>query len=353
MDFLILPKESWSSLVGKLQKEFRIFGPQAIDDEFIFEELGSSNVMALDYTISILPPKKVITPQYENLFAFDAARGLIAAMYDPEPTIIIGVHTCDLHAINLLDSAFLGGNKDPHYLARRENTTIISIECLTPCSEHSFCKDMGTLSHPERFDLHLTPIGASYAVEIGSTKGEELLKKMDSLRSADEKDTISFDNTLAEKQQSFPNRLSTKAEVLPELFSSNYDSEIWEELGDRCLGCGVCTIVCPTCYCFNVLDEVDFSLSAGTRYRVWDSCQLDEFALTASGVNFRSSQAQRQRHRFFRKYKYQTEAHGIVGCVGCGRCSKDCIVDISPVEVINQLHQQTRVSVNAHRGDQT
>jgi ferredoxin len=322
--------------------DYRLFGPQALNGEYVFGEIDSADGLAIDHTISVLPPKKVINPQKEELLSIDGEKEIIKPIYDNQPTVVLGAHTCDLYSIILLDRAFMRGNPDQHYASRRENTIFVSIECLKPCSEFSFCRDLGTWSHPEEYDLHLTDLGDAYAIDVGSEKGERLIRKFGAIRDAGEQEYKLLNKVLLEKRQQFPYRLLVEADVLPSLFALSYQSEIWEEVGDRCLGCGICTLVCPTCYCFNVLDEVDFSLRSGKRYRLWDSCQLNEFALTASGVDFRGSQAERQRHRFYRKYKYQTEAHGIGGCVGCGRCSKDCIVDISVIEVINQLYSRSR-----------
>ncbi|MCK4726219.1 MAG: 4Fe-4S dicluster domain-containing protein [Anaerolineales bacterium] len=340
MNLKILLKEDWYAWVESICKDYRVYGPMAINGEHTFEEIDSANGLAIDYSISILPLKKVINPQKEDLLSFDIDKESIEPIYDIQPTVVLGAHTCDLYSIVSLDSAFLLGDLDQHYFSRRENTIFVSFECLNPCSGHSFCNDMGTSSHPEEYDFHLTDLYGAYAINVGSEKGKRLIRDFDAIRDAGEDDYRLLNKVLLDKRQRFPLRLQVASDKLPSLFSLNYQSELWDEIGDTCLGCGICTIVCPTCYCFNVLDEVDFSLGSGKRYRVWDSCQLNEFALIAGGVDFRASQTERQRHRFYRKYMYQTEAYGIVGCVGCGRCSKDCIVDISPIEVINQLYSR-------------
>ncbi|PLX94814.1 MAG: hypothetical protein C0621_04945 [Desulfuromonas sp.] len=126
-------------------------------------------------------------------------------------------------------------------------------------------------------------------------------------------------------------------ESLAPLLSEAYDHPIWKEIGDRCLGCGACTLLCPSCYCFNVQDRLDLNLEGGERVRTWDSCQFDQFTKVADGSDFRSHQADRQRHRFFRKYKYLWEKHQRTACVGCGRCSRECLAQISPTEVLNNL----------------
>jgi sulfhydrogenase subunit beta (sulfur reductase) len=120
--------------------------------------------------------------------------------------------------------------------------------------------------------------------------------------------------------------------------AQSYDNPIWDQLAEICLACGQCTLVCPTCFCFNVYDEVELNLQEGERWRRWDSCQLDEFARVAGGENFREHQAARLRHRLMRKGRYLMETYHELGCTGCGRCARSCLVDISPVDVFNELH---------------
>ena len=126
-------------------------------------------------------------------------------------------------------------------------------------------------------------------------------------------------------------------ESLAPLLGGVYDHPLWQEIGERCLGCGACTLLCPSCYCFNVQDRLDLDLTGGERVRTWDSCQFDQFTRVAAGADFRSNQSDRQRHRFFRKYKYLWEKHQRTACVGCGRCSRECLARIAPVEVLNAL----------------
>jgi sulfhydrogenase subunit beta (sulfur reductase) len=97
-------------------------------------------------------------------------------------------------------------------------------------------------------------------------------------------------------------------------------------------------MVCPTCFCFDVQDQVNWDLCSGTRCRQWDGCLLSEFAMVAGGHNFRRQREQRYRHRFYRKGKYLPERCGFVGCIGCGRCVGACVAKIaSPVELYNAL----------------
>ncbi len=337
MSFKILPKSALAEWIARLLETYRVVGPQPLHDRFIFEEVTSPQEVHLAYPTTLLPPKKYLLPQREELLRFNLEEGTLEPVLDARPTVLLGVHTCDLHAIQLLDKVFNNTYVDQHYNARREALAIVSIECLTPCTEFSFCKSMGTLSVTEGYDLHLTDVGEDYAVDVGTEKGAALLEGLEAVRDATSADYERLNRTLSEKWPRFPYRLEADVSDLASLLSVSYDSDLWEELGQRCLGCGSCTMVCPTCYCFNVVDEVDFTLQAGKRYRHWDGCPLQEFALVAGGHNFRKTNAARQRHRFFRKGKYQMDAHGLVGCVGCGRCGEVCLVHINPVDTFNEL----------------
>jgi len=342
MNFRVIPKEDMGRWVAALQRRYRVVAPKPVYGQYIFADVESPDDLHLDYTQTVIPPKKYLLPQREELLRFSLDGNQTEPVFDGQPTVVLGVHTCDLHAIQLLDKVFTTGYVDQHYRKRRENTLLVSIECLKPCSEHSFCKSMGTLSATEGFDLHLTDLGDAYAVDIGSEPGRALLDEYAdaSWRPASEDDYKRLNAVLAEKWPRFSYRLDFDVSELPSLLRVSYNSPLWKELGQRCLGCGSCTNVCPTCYCFNVQDEVDFAQSVGKRFRIWDSCQLNEFATVAGGHNFRATQAARQRHRFLRKGQYQTEAYGLLGCVGCGRCAQACLVHINPVDTFNALYHE-------------
>jgi len=184
-------------------------------------------------------------------------------------------------------------------------------------------------------------------------RGRALLDRHAETRPATEADYKRLNGVLAEKWPRFWYRLDFDVSELPSLLRVSYKSPLWEELGRRCLSCGSCTNVCPTCYCFNVQDEVDFALSLGKRTRVWDSCQLDEFATVAGGHNFRPARAARQRHRFLRKGQYQADAYGLLGCVGCGRCGQACLAKINPVDTFNALYHERVDARHAARNSLT
>ncbi|TET81756.1 MAG: Ni/Fe hydrogenase subunit beta [Anaerolineales bacterium] len=342
MGFKVIPKVAMPEWIERLCTGYRVVGPKPLHGQHIFGDIQSAVELDLGYPTTVIPPKKYLLPQREELIRFktDGSQVHVEAVIEAKPTVVLGIHTCDLHAIQLLDRVFQQGYSDQHYQAHRENAYLVSIECLQPCIPHSFCKSMGTLSVTNGFDLHLTDIGDDYAVDIETKKGARLLDGFSAARDVTDEDYRLFNRVLSEKWACFPLRLDFDITELPSLLSVSYESKLWDELGERCLACGMCTNVCPTCYCFNVTDEVDFTLSAGQRTRIWDSCQLDKFATVSGGHNFRASRAQRQRHRFFRKGKYQMETYGLLGCVGCGRCGQACLADINMVDTLNDLYHR-------------
>ncbi len=342
MTLRIIDKRAMPAFVSSLMEGYQVVGPMAKDGQYAFGPITEHSQLRLDYNTTVLPPKKYLLPQEEVLFTFNT-EGLVATpLFDSErsePRVILGVHTCDLHAMRLLDAVFASGERDEHYLKRRAATLLVGIECLTPCDEHSFCKSMNTLTASDGFDLHLTDLGDRYAVEVGTSAGEALLARHGEARPATQEDAGLLNQVLSDKWPRFSYRLDFDGAELPALMAVSYKSPLWAELEQRCLACGSCNIVCPTCYCFNVRDEIALDGKTGARVRVWDSCQLDEFARVAGGESFRKTRAQRQRHRFFRKGKYIPDMHGELGCVGCGRCARACLVDITPVGVWNALHK--------------
>ena len=144
--------------------------------------------------------------------------------------------------------------------------------------------------------------------------------------------------TLTQRDQTFPDPVAGFQE-LPSQFDASYEAEMWNRLGRRCFGCGSCTMVCPTCFCFDVSDRVELNLKEGARVRKWDSCQLVDFALVAGGHNFRPTISSRVRFRIYHKFWIEPEQISQIGCVGCRRCTRACPADIDMIDLLTDIQK--------------
>jgi len=183
MSLRIIEKAEIAAFVSDVMRQYAVIGPQVKApqadgrEQFVFGSITDPAQLRLDYNTTILPPKKYLLPQEETLFTFRTTDLSASPVLHTQPQVIFGVHTCDIHAMKLLDAVFTAGQQDQHYLQRRKSTLIIGIECLKPCDGHSFCKSMNTLTASDGFDLHLTDLGDVYAVEVGTEAGAQLLQE--------------------------------------------------------------------------------------------------------------------------------------------------------------------------------
>lgn len=344
MDIKKLSKDDFNSFVDSLIENNKVIGVQAKGDKFDFAPLASQQQLRLDYDVTLQPPKKYFQPPVETLITFDKT-GNCKSVCDCEPFILIGVHPYDMIAINQMDQIFAQDNVDVHYFARRKNATIIACDVVT-ASENVFASSMGTATVKEGYDILLTDIGDSYIVEAATEKGEQLVKIADKAEEAADAD-------LQKRRQLWQNNekelnkhpLKCSPQQLPTLLENAYDHEVWEEKAKTCFSCGSCNQVCPTCYCFNVCDDVNWDLQSGKRDRVWDGCLLDGFTKVAGDHEFRKNRADRFRHRLYRKAKYvPAKIQGQIACVGCGRCISACLPNIAnPVDIYNRLLEDISV----------
>jgi sulfite reductase subunit B len=336
------------SLVEGLIKEREVIGVKSKQGKFIFDTISNFDELQWDYDVTILPPSKFLFPAKETLLKFNVEKGpMFHAVVDTQPRAIIGVHPDDINAIELLDDVFIRINPDPNYITRRRNTLLIGLDCLHPASE-SFAPSMGTNSADSGFDLLLTDIGIGYVVTVGTKKGAEILTKYANPREVTGEEIARQREVREEAATRYQHSLNVPKERLLKLLQDNYENPYWEFRSKSCLSCGSCVMVCPTCFCFDVQDEMALNLMEGERYRSWDGCVLVDFAKVASGENFRHTKGSRFRHRILRKGKYILEKYGRAGCVGCGRCATACLAKIaSPVEAFNAITESERVREEA------
>jgi NAD(P)H-flavin reductase/formate hydrogenlyase subunit 6/NADH:ubiquinone oxidoreductase subunit I len=343
----IISKEDFQSFVNALIQEdsWNVIGVKSRGNKFAFAPLDSADELRLDYDVTLLPPKKYFFPQRETLFTYDLSNGFSAK--NPEetkPMIIIGVHPYDVIALLHMDEIFRETKSDLYYFKKRESSIIIGVN-IQKMSKWNFSSAMGSATVDYGYDLMITDLGNRYAINIGSQKGEELLSKYaKNVTAALARDVQIAGQKKREIMDHSEQELKFPPELIPELLKDSYGkSGFWEKHSEKCLACGSCVLVCPTCYCFDVKDNPDLSLEHGERIRTWDGCLLEDFAKIASGENFRATRPTRYRHRYFKKGKYLFDRFGFVSCVGCGRCSSNCLPDIAnPVNLFNDMYIESQ-----------
>lgn len=334
-----LSKVDFDEYCGHLMKSRKLAAPMKKGaHSYVFDFVNDPADICLNHAPTILPPKKYFMPQHETLLTFDTAKGQdMKAVVDIIDMVLIGVHTCDLMGVQCLNHVFLDRPKDYHYLERHNSIALIGIECMEKCDEFASCSLMETDTPSGGYDLFMTDIGESYYIEVNTPLGEELVEDFDKMKTADSDDSIKLKSVREAKKTNFEKEIPSDKMNIPEVFEKSFHHKVWFDTAAKCLSCGNCTNVCPTCYCFDVIDETELDTSKGRRIRVWDSCQNESFALVAGGENFREERAERLRHRFYRKFKYPVDRYGISFCTGCGRCSRQCMADIDLKEVLSEL----------------
>jgi ferredoxin len=324
-------------LLEKLNSKYKVYGPVRKGVEYAFGPVTTAKDLCLDYTTTILPPKKFFTPPRETIFKFHGDKIIgVEEIIPEEKQILLGIHACDMASFNFLDRVFLGFRSDPRYLKRRNNFLIFALTCkevLDTC----FCQSMGTGPVvPTGYDVLITDIGGKYLLETATSEGEQLLKPL-GLQEAGVEDLEAKRGCLENLKGRFKKSVD-RARIVDLAFNSQ-EHPVWKKYGSICLACGQCAMVCPTCFCFDVRDSVDLSLESGERYREWDVCLLKEFAEVALGGNFRSSRDARLRQFICHNLSYGVMQYNLMKCVGCGRCIRACPVHIDITEIARELKE--------------
>ena len=336
MKILKMPKEHLDLFASVLPAFGQFFAPVRRGKGHAFEQPATWSDVDLAYKRTILPPRKFFLPPREVTFWFDPKTGYSDLLAEAaRPRVLFGVHPYDIVGLNILDRVFASGKyPDPYYVTRRKHTAVIGIDAVP--DEHNFSASMNADTVDRGFDLFLSDVGDAYLLLVGTSRGHDMVTMSGCLlQEPTPADFDQYKKRTAERRAAYTT--SVELSGLAEIVEMEYASRVWDELGERCLSCGACSHICPTCYCFDVRDETELGSRKGSRVREWDSCLFKTHALVAGGENFRATRASRVKFRYYHKQRGFVAEYGRPSCVGCGRCIVGCPAGIDMVTVIRML----------------
>lgn len=322
--------ESLNKAFDELRKEYRIYAPTVIEGDGRFSDTNMvrygevSTVEEIEFEKKAqFSYKEVLLPIRQTLFFFTEKECKEPDVDDKK--ILIFLRSCDMHSLVRIDDIYLrNGFVDPYYKKLRDKAKFVLIGC-EKSFESCFCVDMGT-NKSDNYDAYLKVVGKEALLDV---KDEELLKVFSDMNKKEESVTPDF-VTETETRVNIPENLDLRITK----------SEMWDEYNDRCIACGRCNFVCPTCTCFTMQD-IFYKDNAknGERRRVWASCHVDGYTDMAGGHSFRNSKGERMRFKVMHKVYDYKKRWGYNMCVGCGRCDDICPEYISFSSTINKLEK--------------
>lgn len=314
--------------VARIGERGRLIAPTAAEGgDVVFSTISAPEEILWEFENPLQPPKQFLLPQTDPLVRIRRNGGGLEpeTIADDGRQILFNIRSCDVKGLRYLEGVHGRDLPDTSFQRRMDCTVLVSLACTQPCPlGFCTCCDAGPFLK-SGFDLQLTPLGERMLVEIGSPKGRDLLDAAEALfRPASAGELEQREALEATSRRRFGEETCHFGSAMRRISTGRVEPALWEQMGDWCLGCGGCTLICPTCYCFSIKDKL--ADGGWTRCRTWDSCQYPAFTLEASGHNPRHAKGDRVRRRFFHKVSAQYyQRDGDVGCVGCGRCVKVCL----------------------------
>jgi len=338
IDKRLIRKDSLEKLFDILkQNSKKVYAPSSKNGKISFKEAESFSAIVTDYVQTSQSSKDIAFPRTEKILDFSKSKeGMSVKGIDLKnlPEVVLwGVRPCDAVGIGELSSIFNWDYKDEIYNNRLSQVTVFGFSC-SKSDEYCFCTSVGgNPGNTPGSDILFTRLGedGDYLAEVLTEKGLSVVNLASNL--FEKTNNIEKEKFLAEVPVRFNH------EEIRERLDKFFESKEWIEQSLRCLGCGACAYVCPTCACFDIQDEAHGK--NGSRVRCWDSCGFSHFTLHTSGHNPREVQSERWRQRIMHKFSYMPERLSVYGCTGCGRCSRACPVDMNILEHLISIQEVT------------
>lgn len=325
-----LSKEKANEIFHQWSEKYDIFAPVVKEGEGCFSDtdiIRYEKVSCLDEIEwnkkSDYSFKEILLAINETLFYFTEDQTIVPK--GPEKEMLIFLRSCDLHAVKRLDEIYLKNGLEDFYYARvRERAKFVLMGCESTC-QSGFCVSMGT-NKSDNYDAYIKVTDDAVTMDL----------KWDELKAAVEPQAEAADVT-----PDYVTENKEKVTLPKNLSNESFTKEIWKEYGERCIKCGRCTFVCPTCTCFTMQDIFyKDNAKVGERRRVWASCQIDGYTEMAGGHGFRKNQGDRMRFKVMHKIYDYEKRFGYPMCVGCGRCDDVCPEYISYSNCVNRLAKE-------------
>lgn len=335
-------KTGYTEFAGALmQKGKNVIAPKFSGRTLLFAKIEKAEDAALPetYLNTVRSAKEFMFPATEAVVEFSFKNKDVSvhdALPEESEKIILGLRPCDAAAFTITDDIFNYEYKDEFYFTRRRNATLVSFACEA-IDEACFCTSVGL--KPDSIQgsdiLFKKNKQGSYFAFVSSDKGENLIEQARELfeETPDAVEENPLYNDLEMKMRKPLDTVKIK-----EWLDKNFESPVWDVYASRCLGCGSCAYLCPTCHCFDIVDETKYS--GGLRRKNWDACQFPLFTLHASGHNPRDVQSKRYRQRVMHKFKYYSDRFNKTLCTGCGRCVRSCPVNLDIYQVVSEITKE-------------
>ncbi|MCE5275289.1 MAG: 4Fe-4S dicluster domain-containing protein [Syntrophaceae bacterium] len=337
----LLAKENVPEVLRAWSGQYKILCPAKKEQGDCIFDTFDEDTFTLDYRKPPMPPKSAVFPPSSVLFSVQ--QGNYTRVPSEERSLLFGIRSCDLMGLHQLKSFYLRDKEDIYVQKKMDDIVVVVHACSRPQNETCFCTTMQSGPYAEHgFDLQLFDMENDFLVEVGSDVGRTLTS-LDAFTEFTEADAAERISLIKQKAFDSIPLVPDVAKAMDILKETGACDEVWERLGSKCITCGGCVYVCPTCTCFTVTDRV-FAHENGERIRSWDTCLYGGFTREASGHNPRPTQGSRLKRRHEHKLLYYNEVDiqgTLSGCVGCGRCSDFCPVHIGTLEVVKAIVDKT------------